>query len=273
MSAAGGEPLTAGLDAWLTCRRDGAVVELVLNRPERRNALSWGLIGQLAELLDRAAADPGVRVVVLSGAGDAFSAGGDLKDQAARRDWGTVERVGGGGALVDAIVRIWNFPKPLIAAINGAAVGAGMGLALLCDTRLAAREARMSFPFARLGLTADYGVSYTLPLAVGPGHASRLLFSGAELDGDEALAIGLVDGCVDRAELPAAARALAAGMSASAPFAVRLAKQALRRAHDGELRAALRAEVHAQALASTTADHREGVGAVLERRRATFADR
>jgi enoyl-CoA hydratase/carnithine racemase len=273
MSAADGEPLTAGLDSWLACSRHGAVAEVVLNRPERRNALAWGLVGQLVDLLDRAAADPGVRVVVLTGAGDAFSAGGDLKDLAERRARGTVERVSGGAAVLDALARIWNFPKPLIAAINGAAVGAGMGLALLCDIRLAARDARIAFPFARLGLSPDYGVSFTLPLVVGPGHASRLLFSGAELDGEQALAIGLVDGCVDGADLSAAALALAAGISNSAPFAVRLAKQALRRAHDGELRAALRAELNAQALATTTADQREGVDAVLERRSATFTDR
>ncbi|MFY9469318.1 MAG: enoyl-CoA hydratase/isomerase family protein, partial [Solirubrobacterales bacterium] len=224
----------------------GGTLLVTLNRPERRNAISWDQIARLAELLGEAALDPAVSAVILTGAGGAFSAGGDVKDQRARRSWGPVERHNRAAPMLDAIRAVWDFPKPLIAAINGVATGAGVGLALLADIRLASREAELGFAFVRVGLGPDYGVSYTLPRAVGPGQAAKLLYSGATIDAETALRIGLVEELHEPGALLPAAEALAAEISARAPYGVRITKEALRRAATMDLATVLRTEMNAQ---------------------------
>lgn len=267
------QDLGLGIDPWLALRADGSTLVVTLNRPERRNALTWDQVGQLAVVLGRAAAADHIRAVVLTGEGVAFSAGGDVKDQAARRSWGTVERQARAEPLLAAIEAVWDFPKPLIAAVNGVAAGAGVGLALLCDVRLASADAKLGFAFVRVGLGPDYGVSYTLPRAVGPGHAARLLFSGAYLEAQEACSIGLVESVHPPERLLPEALALAAQISARAPFGVRLAKQALRRGAAADLATTLRTEMQAQFLASSTEDHHEGTTAFAEKRAPEFRDR
>lgn len=268
-----GVDIASGIDDWLFCRREGATLVVTLNRPERRNAIAWGQIAQLATILGRAASDAAIRSVVLTGAGQAFCAGGDVKDQASRRDWGTVERVSRAEPMLAAIEAVWDFPKPLIAAINGVAAGAGVGLALLCDVRYAAADARLGFAFVRVGLGPDYGVSYTLPRTVGPGHAARLLFSGSYVEAEEARSIGLVEAVHPSERLVDEALALAGEIAERAPFGVRLAKQAMRRAAGADLATTLRSEMQVQFLASATDDHREGTTAFAEKRAPRFQDR
>lgn len=275
-AAGAGSPareLGAGIDSWLGLRQEDTTLVVTLNRPERRNAVAWDQIEQLATVLRRAAGAESVRAVVITGEGVAFSAGGDVKDQAARQAWGTVERQRRAEPMLAAIQAVWDFPKPLIAAINGVAAGAGVGLALLCDIRLASAEAKLGFAFVRVGLGPDYGVSYTLPRAVGPGHAARLLFSGAYVDAQEACAIGLVEAVHAPDRLLPEALALAAEIAGRAPFGVRLAKQALRRGAGCDLATTLRTEMQAQFLASSTEDHREGTTAFAEKRAPAFRDR
>ncbi|MFY9487424.1 MAG: enoyl-CoA hydratase-related protein [Solirubrobacterales bacterium] len=243
---------------------------ITLNRPERRNAISWDQVVGLAGLLDEAALDTAVSAVILTGAGDAFCAGGDIKDQRARRSWGPVERHNRAAPMIDAIRSVWDFPKPLIAAINGVATGAGVGLALLADIRLASREAKLGFAFVRVGLGPDYGVSYTLPRAVGPGQAARLLYTGATLDAESALQAGLVEELHEPGRLLPAAKALASEISAQAPFGVRIAKEALRRGATIDLATALQTEMNAQMIASTTQDHGEATAAFAEKRPPSF---
>lgn len=267
------QDLSAGIDPWLLLRHDGATLVITLNRPERRNAMAWEQIVQLATVLQRAAGDEGVRAVLITGEGDAFSAGGDIKDQAARQSWGTVERQSRAEPMLGAIQAVWDFPKPLIAAINGVAAGAGVGLALLCDVRLASADARLGFAFVRVGLGPDYGVSYTLPRTVGPGHAARLLFSGAYIDAEEARSIRLVESVHPPDRLLSEALALAEEIAERAPFGVRLAKQALRRAAGADLATTIRTEMQGQFLASSTEDHREGRTAFAEKRIPQFRDR
>ncbi|UTI66206.1 enoyl-CoA hydratase-related protein [Paraconexibacter antarcticus] len=272
-SAAPTGGLAEGIDPWLRLEQHRGTLILTLNRPERRNAVAWGQIAQIATVLERAAADDSVRVVVLTGEGVAFSAGGDVKDQASRREWGTVERLRRAAPMIASIQAVWDFPKPLIAAVNGVAAGAGVGMALLCDMRLASAEARLGFAFVRVGLGPDYGVSYTLPRTVGPGHAARLLYSGAYVEADEALRLGLVDSVHAPEQLLPGALALAAEIAERAPFGVRLAKAALRRAGSADLATTLRTEMQGQFLATATEDHREGTLAFAEKRTPKFRDR
>jgi 2-(1,2-epoxy-1,2-dihydrophenyl)acetyl-CoA isomerase len=265
--------LTDGIDPWLRLRQHGRTLVLTLNRPERRNAVAWGQIAQLATVLGRAASDDGIRVVVLTGEGVAFSAGGDVKDQAARQAWGTVERLQRAEPMIAAIQAVWDFPKPLIAAVNGVAAGAGVGVALLCDMRLASADARLGFAFVHVGLGPDYGVSYTLPRTVGPGHAARLLYTGAYVEAPAARELGLVDSVHAPDRLMPDALALAAEIAERAPFGVRLAKAALRRAGSADLATTLRTEIQGQFLAIATEDHREGTTAFAQKRPPQFRDR
>lgn len=267
------QDIGAGIDPWLALQVVDATLVITLNRPERRNAVTWEQIAQVATVLERAAAAHDVRAVVITGEGAAFSAGGDVKDQASRQSWGTVERQDRAEPMLAAIQSVWDFPKPLIAAINGVAAGAGVGLALLCDVRLASADAKLGFAFVRVGLGPDYGVSYTLPRTVGPGHAARLLFSGAYVDAQEACSIGLVEAVHPPEALRPAALALAAEIAERAPFGVRLAKQALRRSDGADLATTLRTEMQGQFLASATEDHREGVTAFAEKRLPQFRNR
>lgn len=264
---------TGSEPGWLIQDRHDATLVLTLNRPERLNALAWDLIAEVGATLRDAAHDDTVRAVVLTGAGRAFSAGGDVKDQKRRTEWGVIERLDRAAPLLEAIRTTWEFPKPLIAAVNGIAAGAGAGLALACDIRLATTEARFGFPFAKVGLGPDYGVSYTLPRVVGPGQAARLLYTARYVDADEALRIGLVDEVLEPAELLPATLALAAEMTAVAPFGVRLCKQALRRSAGEDFPTAIRSELNAQFLATQTADHLEGATAFAEKRPPVFRNR
>lgn len=260
-------------EPWLLQERREGTLLITINRPDRLNALAWGLISDLAAILDAASRDDEVRVVVITGAGRAFSAGGDVKDQRARTSWSVVEKLEASAPLMDAVRTAWEFPKPLIAAVNGIAAGAGAGLAMLCDIRYASTEARFGFPFAKVGLGPDYGVSYTLPRIVGPGQAARLLYSARYVDSVEALRIGLVEEVVESEDLLTSALRLATEIAAVAPFGVRLSKQALRRSASIDLGTALTTEITAQFLASQTADHLEGATAFAEKRPPRFRNR
>jgi 2-(1,2-epoxy-1,2-dihydrophenyl)acetyl-CoA isomerase len=253
--------------------RRGSTLLVTLDRPDQLNALSWELDAQLAGILEEAALDDGVRAAVLTGAGRAFSAGGDIRGQRSREGWGAVQLHEGYQVMLEYLHRIWEFPKPLVAAINGVAAGAGVGLALLCDVRLAAEEAKIGFAFSRVGLGPDWGVSWTLPRAVGPGQAARLLFSGNYIDAGEAQRIGLVEEVLPAEQLMPAALALCEQISERAPFAVRLTKEALRRSPGVDLLTAMRTEMLAQFSAMRSEDHREGTAAFAEKRPAEFRNR
>ncbi|HEY9413986.1 MAG TPA: enoyl-CoA hydratase-related protein [Pseudonocardia sp.] len=258
---------------WLpTEHRDGTLV-ITINREHRLNALAWDLISELGGILASAAVDDSVRAVVLTGAGRAFSAGGDVKDQKRRAQWGVIERLDKITPVMDTIRACWEFPKPLIAAVNGIAAGAGAGLALACDVRYASTEARFGFPFVKVGLGPDYGVSYTLPRLVGTGHAARLLYTGRYVDADEALRIGLVEEVLPAHELLDAAVGLASEIAQVAPLGVRLSKQALRRSASIDFATAITTEITAQFLATQTQDHLEGATAFAEKRPPVFRNR
>jgi enoyl-CoA hydratase len=246
---------------------DGGIATLVIDRPEKRNAMTWALLGDFLAAVRRAGEDPEVRVVIVTGAGGAFCAGTDLADLAARppAERGAVgERAASGWPLVAC-------PKPVIAAVDGVAVGMGAEFTSQCDVRIASTRARFAWNFAHRGLVPDTGAgTWLLPRLVGPAAALELLYSGRFVSAEEALALGYVSRVVAPEECLPAARELAQGFLAGSPFSHRRMKELVYAGLARDAGAHLAA--HAQALAACfrSADHREGVAAFLEKRPARF---
>jgi 2-(1,2-epoxy-1,2-dihydrophenyl)acetyl-CoA isomerase len=249
-------------------RADG-VATVTLNRPEARNALDLVMRRELLAALDEIEAEPTTRVVVLTGAGGHFSAGGDVKTMAARR-----QTASEGRARVESlnrfVIRLFEFPKPTIAMVDGFAVGAGCNIALGCDLVIASDRARFGEVFAKIGLVPDGGGTWLLPRLVGLAKAKELVFTADIIDAAEALRIGLVNRVVPAAELEKTTRALAARIAAGPPTALGLAKALLNRSATVDLATALGFEAYAQAQTITTEDHAEGVRAFFEKRPPRF---
>src|SRR3989440_4461769 len=220
------------------------VATLTLNRPDRLNALGGTLREDLTAGLTRAIDDPDVRVIVITGAGKGFCAGGDVKAMQdanqAGRGRPLMERVAPSRDRTVLLMR--DSPKPLIAAVNGAAAGAGMNLALACDLRVASSAARFSQAFVKRGLHPDWGGTYFLPRIVGMAKACELIFTGAIIDAAEALRLGIVSQVVAPEELLPTVQALARTIAAGPPIAIRLARRALYRNAAADLRSALEYE-------------------------------
>ena len=254
--------------------KDG-VATLTLNRPERLNALGGTLREDLSAGLTRAIEDPEVRAIVITGAGKGFSAGGDVKAMqdanAAGRTRPLMERVAPSRDRTVLLMR--DSPKPLIAAVNGAAAGAGMNLALACDIRLASSTAKFSQAFVRRGLHPDWGGTYFLPRVVGMAKACQMIFTGEIIDADEALRLGIVSAVHAPERLLSATYELAARIAQGPPIAIRLARRALYHNQEADLRASLEFETFAQNICQDTDDAREGIRAFVEKREPKFSGR
>ena len=264
----------------LRVERDGAVTTVVLDRPERLNALSYDLIRGLARTLEELRGDPAQRVVLLTGAGRAFSAGTDLKEQAAGKKWTervghTQERYAMQQAVADLVVGLRRIPQPVIAVVAGVAAGGGLSLACAADIRIAEPAATFIASFVRIGVSGgDLGSSYFLPRIVGWDRAAELLYTGRTVDADEAMRIGLVTHMVPAGEGLATARSLAAEMLAVAPMSTRMTKSLLNLSRDGAtLEQMIEYENRTQILLAHTEDFTEGISAFAERRPARFEDR
>jgi enoyl-CoA hydratase/carnithine racemase len=254
----------------LTEQRDGIAV-LTLNRPAARNAIDDALRDALAAAIEHAATDPAVRALVLTGAPPAFCAGGDLKAMQERLSAppGEVAMTGWHRqqALHRLILRLHHLPKPVIAAVNGAAAGLGCDLAMACDLILAAEDARFAMSFIARGLVPDGGGPFFLPRRVGLPRAKELVFSGRSVPADEALAIGLVDRLAPPPRVVEDAIAWARALSDGPAPARALAKTALNRSLETPIEAMLALASQSQAICFTTAEHRAEVSAFLDRRR------
>jgi enoyl-CoA hydratase/carnithine racemase len=261
--------------------RDGDVAILTLNDPDRLNAMSEAMGQALAERVDALAADASLRAVVLTGAGRAFSAGGDLDLLERMARAGNASPGGETRAAQQAFMgrfyrlflRLRALPQPTLAAVNGPAIGAGCCVTLGCDLRIAAREAKLGLNFARLGIHPGMAATWTLPRLVGPAHAAELLLTGRILDGVEAERIGLVNRAVPGETLQGEALAVARAIAESAPLAVRGAKRSLARSADATLDEQLDQEAHEQALCYESGDLLEGLAAARERRAPRFSGR
>lgn len=250
------------------------VATLVLNRPEKLNAFDDAMRAQLLAAIETVATRPGVRALVITGAGRAFSAGGDiaymvrLKQQDADYEGGLGTLVAAGAT---AIAKIAALPFPTIACVNGAAAGGGCNLALACDLRIASDRASFGQSFVKLGMHTDWGGSYLLPRLVGLSKALELCWLGDMVDAAEALRIGLVNRVVPHDRLDEETRSLALRLASAPRTSVRLAKHNLRASSGRTLDECLDAEYEAQRACWASPDSGEGVRAFVEKRAPRFA--
>lgn len=255
--------------------QDGPVVTLTMNHPDKRNPLSGNdILSELVEATDRIHDDRSVRCVILTGAGPSFSAGGDLhvlKQQSTpavtemdiRHSYRTgIQRVS--AALI-------NLDVPTIAAINGHAIGAGLGLACMCDIRIASQKAKMAASFIRLGIIPGDGGAWMLSKIVGHSRAAELVLTGDMIDAEQALAWNLVSQVVPDDQLMSAARAMASRITQNPAHGLRLTKRLLRESMRAPLETVLELSAVFQAVSHKTADHVEAVDAFLEKRPAKFS--
>lgn len=240
------------------------IAEVELRRPPN-NFVSIALLHELANAYEALDADPACRVILLCSEGKHFSAGAEI-DPASDSP---LPRLSAGG-LYESAVRIFGAKKPVVAAVQGAAVGAGLGLACAADFRVAAPEARFSANFAQLGFHHGFGLSVSLPLLVGHTHALDILYTGRRVGGEEAHAMGLCTRLVPLADVRAEARRFAADIATSAPLAVQAIRQTMRGHLAEEVRVATLREGEQQIRLRATNDFAEGIKAVVERRPANF---
>jgi len=241
--------------------------KLVLNRPERLNALDTEMHRALRSALDEAEADPACRAVLLSGAGRGFCAGQDLADTAALADLEATI-----ATYYNPLIRkIRALPMPVVCAVNGIAAGAGANIALACDIVLAARSAKFIQAFVKIGLVPDSGGTFLLPRLIGEARARALAMLGEPVSAEQAEAWGMIWKCVDDEKLSSEAEALAAHLARQPTAAIALMKRAFAAGARNELDAQLALECDLQAEAGRTADYAEGVRAFLEKRAPRFS--
>ncbi|MFO1084961.1 MAG: enoyl-CoA hydratase [Reyranellaceae bacterium] len=258
---------------------DEGVLTLTLNRPEARNAMSRAMVGALATQLAAAEVDSSVKCLVLTGAGKGFCAGGDVKGMATRGD-GTV-----GDNTIDGAIhlqrisqratagKLFKMPKPTIAALPGAAAGAGLSMALACDLRIMASTAIMTTAFARVGFSGDYGGTYFLTQLVGSAKARELYFLSDRIGADEALRLGLANWVCAPDELAAKTREIARRLATGPTVAYRYMKENLNRAMAGEVDDCLDLEATHHIHCGQTEDHREATKAFVDKREPIFRGR
>ena len=244
------------------------VLTLTLNRPDALNSFNVEMKEALLAALKDAARDREARVIVLTGAGRAFSAGQDLKERQApgAADLGTELRT----RYNPIILAMRRLEKPIIGAINGVAAGAGISVALACDILIAAENASFMEVFGRVGLVPDTGSSWFLPRLVGYAKAAEMFFTTDPMDAATAERIGIVNRVVPAEHLMDEANALATKLAQGAPLALGLAKRALNRALESSLEEALEYEAQLQSIAGRSNDHKEGVAAFVEKRPPNF---
>jgi 2-(1,2-epoxy-1,2-dihydrophenyl)acetyl-CoA isomerase len=248
---------------------ESGVATLTLNRPERLNALNDELGAELLQCVRDVAARPEVRCLVLTGAGRAFCAGGDVKQMhEVSRPAEFFE--GPLGTFHELILTLRRLPQPIVAAVNGPAVGAGMNLALSADIVHASDRAVFSEAFVKLGLVPDCGGTFFLPRLVGPARAAELMFTGDSIDARRALELGIVSRLVPHGELLPGAVALATRLAAGPPLAIARCKELLLRSFGSSLEDMLRLERQAQIECGETADFGEGLRAFAEKRAPRF---
>jgi enoyl-CoA hydratase/carnithine racemase len=256
----------------VTWRLDGAVGVATLNRPDRLNAIDTATIAELDGVVATVAGDPAIRALVITGAGRGFCAGADVKDWAEGESSKPDEE--SWPALMHRLMaRLYWLPKPVVAAVNGVAVGAGCDLTLVCDFRIASTEARFGEVYIRLGFAPDAGGSFLLPRIVGETRAAEMIYTGRIIDAAEADRIGLVSQVVEPAELLGAAMELAGTLAAGPTVAIGLAKQNIRANALVDFEQALRNELRAGDICGRTEDHAEGLKATVEKRPARYVGR
>ena len=259
---------------FLNIERDGAILTLTMNQPETRNALTGNTaVEEFVQVCDEIRRDASVKAVILTGAGPIFSSGGNVKD---------MQRFFDDALTPDAIREeyrqgIQRIPRalnqldvPLICAVNGSAIGAGLDLTCMCDIRIASETATFAESFVRVGIVPGDGGAWLLPRAVGRAKAAEMAFTGEAIDAQQALACGLVSRVVPADQLLPTARVLADKIAANPGAVMRMTKRLLREGEHSTLESLLELSAGYQALAHKTADHREAVMAFVEKRKPRF---
>lgn len=255
----------------IAVERDGTIGWIRINRPERLNALNGTMREQILAALQQLEADQEVRCVIITGAGRAFSTGGDVAVMAellARGDSAHFDHLVRTGAEVVELID--GMSKPVIAAINGVAAGAGACLALACDLRIASESAAIGFTFLRIGLHPDWGGSFFLPRLVGPAAAMEFILTGGMISAERGERIGLINRVVPAAQLEGAARGFAGEIAAAPAGVTAAAKRSLRRGLSASLKEVLEMEIAAQRAAFASPDAVEGISAFMEKRAPRF---
>ena len=255
-------------------KKEGVAV-VTLNRPERFNSFTTSMYREFPRIVDQLKRDDEVKAVILTGAGKGFCAGSDVSDRLGKR----LEK-GGEESRFESLQQVGamaldlaDFDKPVIGAINGVAVGAGLSIALLCDIRLASEKARFGAVWLSVGLIPDLGSTYSLPRIVGREKALELMLSREIIGADEGLKIGLVSKVFPHDQLMDEARKLAEQISSGPSVAIELTKRALQRSLNNDLKTQLDYESYAQNICRQTEDHKEGIRAFAEKRKPVFKGR
>lgn len=255
--------------------REDGIVTLSFNRPETRNSMTAAMGEEVIRAVREVSADSTARVLVLTGAGKAFSSGGDLNMLA--RDAGlndSAESMGGSPRdFYNQYLTIRQLPVPTIAAINGHAIGAGLCIALACDMRVAVADAKMGMTFSRLGIHPGMGATWSLPRLIGTSRACELLFTGRIIDAVEAERMGMINRIANREEFPEAVRSLAREIASAAPVVCRMLKKSIYRGVNHTLDEMLDYESINQGITFTTDDAREGIRAIMEKREPKFQNK
>ena len=251
----------------ITVRRDGAVLNIALNRPERLNSVTTDVLDDLADLVLEAGADPEVRVITLTGTGRAFSSGADLKSGTAANGKPGTDTIMAANRLIRAVR---DARQPTVAVVNGPAVGVGCSLALACDLVLASSNAYFLLSFTSIGLMPDGGATALVPTAIGRARAMAMALVPERIPAAEAVAWGLIYRAVDAAELDAAAKALTDRLSTGAPLALAATKKAVNASTLSALEGALGRELEDQGRLLQTSDVAEAVAAFVEKRPPKF---
>jgi enoyl-CoA hydratase/carnithine racemase len=257
---------------FLRCEQAGGVFTITMNRPDERNAIgSHADCEEFVAAVEDATRNPRIAVMILTGAGPSFSAGGNLKNMRSRDGIGALDtpmatRENYRRGVQRVSRALWEVEIPTIAAINGHAIGFGLDLACMCDIRIAAAGAKLASSFIKVGLVPGDGGAYFLQRAVGPARAAEMIFTGETLDAEAALACGLVSRVAAPESLMAEARALAGRIAVNPPRTLRLAKRLLREGLHGRLGDVLELSAAYQALAHESAEHRAALETFLEKR-------
>ncbi|CAN5682169.1 enoyl-CoA hydratase-related protein [soil metagenome] len=262
-------------DPLVLSRCEDGVARITLNRPSRLNAFAGSMREELADAIETAVRAASVRVIVISGSGRAFSAGADIEVMAGLLERGDedafIRNLEAGERVVRAIATA---PQPVIAALNGAGVGAGASLAIACDLRIASEKAKIGFTFNRIGLHPDWGATHFLPRLVGSGRAAELIFSARIIDAREARDAGIFGEVVADGDFRTRVTEVAREMAGKAPIALAAVKRTLASGDGaGALDAALRQEREAQLFCFRSSDVREGIAAFREKRSPLFEGR
>ncbi|MBB2497105.1 crotonase/enoyl-CoA hydratase family protein [Aquipseudomonas ullengensis] len=261
------------MSSFLKYEQDGHIVTLTMNDPERRNPLTGNnAVPEFLEAIDRIHRDSSVRAVIITGAGSAFCSGGNVRDMDRYAQMSGMQlrqeyRLG----IQQLPLALFNLEVPVIAAVNGAAIGAGLDLACMCDIRVASEQAKFAESFVKLGIIPGDGGAWLLPRIIGLSRASELTLTGQMIDARQAAEWNLVSRVVAHEQLLATAQEMATAIAANPPHAVRLAKRLMREAMHTRLDTLLEMSAAYQVLSHQTADHREAVSAFIEKRQPTFS--